>query len=47
MLIYRGELVSGPAALHRLMLRELTCKTVLAGPRVVAGPCVTPILIKR
>jgi hypothetical protein len=31
MLIYRGELVSGPAALPRLMLRKLTCKTVLAG----------------
>src|SRR6516165_3307992 len=44
MLIYRGKLVSGPAALPRLMLRELTCKTVLAGPRVLAGPCVTPIL---
>jgi hypothetical protein len=44
MLIYRGKLVSGPAALPRLMLRELTCETVLAGPRIVAGPCVTPIL---
>ena len=44
MLIYCGKLVSGPAALPRLMLRELTCKTVLAGPRVLAGPCVTPIL---
>jgi hypothetical protein len=41
MLIYRGELVSGPAALPRLMLRELTCETVDAGPRVVAGPCVS------
>jgi hypothetical protein len=40
MLIYRGELVSGPAALPRLLVRELTCETVLAGPRVVAGPCV-------
>ena len=44
MLIYRGKLVSGPAALPRLMLRELTCETVLAGPRVIAGPCVTPIM---
>jgi hypothetical protein len=44
MLIYRGKLVSGPAALPRFMLRELTCETVLAGPRVVAGPCVTPIM---
>ena len=43
-MIYRGELVSGPAALPRLLLRELTCKTVLAGPRVVAGPCVVGIL---
>ena len=43
-MIYRGELVSGPAALPRLLLRELTCKTVLAGPRVVAGPCSIPIL---
>jgi hypothetical protein len=44
MLIYRGELVSGPAALPRLMLREL----IHAGPcdvvRVVAGPCCIPIL---
>jgi hypothetical protein len=31
MLIYRGKLVSGPAALPRLMLRELTCETVHAG----------------
>ena len=52
MLIYRGELVSGPAALPRLLLRELTCEKV--GPvvapfdsdvaRVVAGPCVIPII---
>ena len=32
MLIYRGELVSGPAALPRLLLRELTCETVFLGP---------------
>jgi hypothetical protein len=38
MLIYRGKLVSGPAALPRLLLRELTCETVHAGPRV------TPII---
>jgi hypothetical protein len=44
MLVYRGQLISGPAALPRLLLRELTCETVLAGPRVIAGPCVTPIL---
>jgi hypothetical protein len=44
MLIYRGKLVSGPAELPRLMLRELACETVHAGPRVVAGPCVTPIM---
>jgi hypothetical protein len=31
MLIYRGKLVSCPAALPRLMLRELTCETVHAG----------------
>jgi hypothetical protein len=31
MMIYRGELVSGPAALPRLMLRELTCEKVHAG----------------
>jgi hypothetical protein len=38
MLIYRGKLVSRPAALPRLILRELTCETV------IAGPCMTPIL---
>jgi hypothetical protein len=27
MLIYRGKLVSGPAALPRLLLRKLTCET--------------------
>jgi hypothetical protein len=42
--VYNGQLVSCPAALPRLMLRELTNKTVHAGPRVVAGPCVTPII---
>jgi hypothetical protein len=31
MLIYRGKLVSGPAALPRLVLRELTDETVHAG----------------
>src|SRR6516165_5780586 len=31
MLIYRGKLVSGPAALPRLMLRELTSETAHAG----------------
>ena len=32
MLIYRGELVSGPAALPRLMLRDLIYEKVLVGP---------------
>ena len=32
MLIYRGKLVSKPAALPRLLLRELIDETVLAGP---------------
>jgi hypothetical protein len=39
-LSYRGELVSCPAALPRFLLRKLTCKTVHAEPRVLAGPCV-------
>jgi hypothetical protein len=30
MLIYRGELISEPAALPRFLLRKLTCKTVHA-----------------
>jgi hypothetical protein len=34
MLIYRGELVSGPAALPRLMLRDLIHEKVLVGPVV-------------
>jgi hypothetical protein len=34
MLIYRGKLVSGPAALHRLVLRKLIYETVLVGPVV-------------
>ena len=32
MLIYRGELVSGPAALPRLLLRELIYEKVFLGP---------------
>jgi hypothetical protein len=32
MIIYNGELVSGPAALPRLLFRELTCETVFLGP---------------
>jgi hypothetical protein len=36
MLIYRGELVSGPAALPRLLLREMIYEKVLVGP-VVPG----------
>jgi hypothetical protein len=36
MLIYRGKLVSGPAALPRLLLRELIHEKVLVGP-VVPG----------
>jgi hypothetical protein len=32
MLIYRGKLVSGPAALPRLMLRELIHEKILVGP---------------
>jgi|SRR6516164_4001517 hypothetical protein len=36
MLIYRGELVSGPAALLRLVLRDLIYEKVLVGP--VATP---------
>ena len=32
MLIYRGELVTGRAAMLRLMLRDLTCETVFLGP---------------
>ena len=36
MLIYRGELVSGPAALLRLVLRDLIYEKVLLGP--VATP---------
>ena len=32
MLIYRGELVSGPAALPRLLLRDLIHEKVLVGP---------------
>ena len=36
MLIYRGKLVSGPAALPRLMLRDLIHEKVLVGP-VVPG----------
>jgi hypothetical protein len=35
MLIYRGELVSGPAAVLRLLLRELIHEKVLLGPVVV------------
>jgi hypothetical protein len=34
MLIYRGELVSGPAALSRLLLRDLIHEKVLVGPVV-------------
>jgi hypothetical protein len=34
MLIYRGELVSGPAALPRLLLRDLIHEKVLVGPVV-------------
>jgi hypothetical protein len=36
MLIYRGELVSGPAALPRFLLRDLIYEKVLVGP-VVPG----------
>jgi hypothetical protein len=32
MMIYRGELVSGPAALPRLLLRKLIYEKVLVGP---------------
>jgi hypothetical protein len=32
MLIYRGKLVSGPAALPRLLLRELLYENVFLGP---------------
>jgi hypothetical protein len=32
MLIYRGELVSGPAALPRLLLRDLIHEKVFLGP---------------
>jgi hypothetical protein len=35
MLIYRGELVSGPAALPRLLLRDLIYEKILVGPVVV------------
>jgi hypothetical protein len=35
MLVYRGELVSGPAALPRLLLRELIYEKVFLGPVVV------------
>src|SRR6516165_2351122 len=35
MLVYRGELVSGPAALPRLLLRELIHEKILVGPVVV------------
>ena len=34
MLIYRGKLVSGPAALPRLVLRDLIYEKVLVGPVV-------------
>jgi hypothetical protein len=34
MLIYRGELITGPAALPRLLLRELIYEKVLVGPVV-------------
>jgi hypothetical protein len=34
MLIYRGKLVSGPAALPRLLLRDLIYEKVLVGPVV-------------
>jgi hypothetical protein len=30
--VYRGKLVSGPAALPRLLLRDLICEKVLVGP---------------
>jgi hypothetical protein len=35
MLIYRGELTTGPAAAIRLMLRELIYEKVFVGPVVV------------
>jgi hypothetical protein len=35
MLVYRGELVSGPAALPRLLLRDLIYEKILVGPVVV------------
>jgi hypothetical protein len=43
MMIYDGELISGPKALPRFLLRKLLHEKV-PGPRVVAGPCVTPIM---
>jgi hypothetical protein len=44
MLIHRGKLVSGPAALPRLLLRELIYEKDGDVARVVAGPCVVGIL---
>ena len=37
MLIYRGELTTGPAAMLRLVLRELIHEKILAGPVVIDG----------
>jgi hypothetical protein len=38
MIVYRGKLISCPEALPRLLLRNLIHE------RIIAGPCMTPIL---